>query len=281
MTHHTATTGGLFAADPDRCIACGLCADDCPANIIIIDAGLASVPAAEEDECLRCQHCLAVCPTAAVSVAGRRPEDSLSVGGPDFGELDRLMRSRRSVRRFDARPVDRELFDRVLRAAAYAPTGVNARDRRFTAILDPGVMSDLRDRCCQALAAGADRLPENLGWLAGAASKWLEKGRDVIFRSAPHILVVTAGPGATTGVADCLISLSYFELAAQTADIGTVWCGMVEMMLQHLPETRRFFGIPDDHQIGYAILFGRPGIRYPRTVQYEPEAVTILDRLPD
>lgn len=280
MTEIVFKSGGPFLADPNSCIACGNCVEDCPVNIITLDTGVATVPSDKAEECLACQHCLAICPTAAVTVAGRRPEDSLPVGIPSPKALDLLMRSRRSIRQFDPEPVSRAVFDKILTTAAHAPTGVNLRRRRFTAILDAKIMDELRDRFCSMVVAGADRLPQGLDWLASAASKWVEKKRDVLFRTAPHILVVTCEPDAATPVADCIIALSYFELAAQTNGLATVWCGMVEMLLQHLPETRALFGIPPDHTIGYAMLFGRPAVQYQRTAQYFPEDVALLDKLP-
>ena len=270
-----------FYAAPDKCVACGMCVDDCPAAIIAIDDGVAAVKPEDMENCLGCQHCLAICPTGAVEVAGRRPGSSRPLSPPDPQSLDLLVRGRRSVRKFSPHPVERELFDRVLETAAHAPTGVNSRDRLFTAILDSGVMAEYRDRACRALVAGSDRMPEELSWLVSAASKWLDKGRDVIFRNAPHLIVVTSGPGASTGEADCLIALSYFDLIAQANGIGTVWCGMADYMLRHLPETRRWLGIPDDHAMGYAMLFGMPDVFYARTAQYGPESVSVIERLVD
>ena len=275
----SAFRGGDFIADPEKCIGCGKCAKDCPTAIITIEGDLAKVPPEDMADCLGCQHCLAICPTAAASVAGRNPVDSVPVGGCDPTSLDLLVRSRRSIRQFAPGSVEQKLLDRVLAGAAHAPTGVNARYRRFTVIRDPRTMSEYRDRCCRALTANADKLPEDLQWLASAAGKWLDKGRDVIFRNAPHLIVVTSGPWASTPDADAVIALSYFELLAQANGIATVWCGMAEMMLKALPETGKWLGIPEDHSIGYAMLFGPAGIKYERTAQYAPENMAYVDRL--
>lgn len=273
MTHAPFATLCNFTADPKKCIACGLCATDCPARIITIENGRARVAPEDMEKCLACQHCLAICPTAAASVAGKRPENSEPVHFGSPADLSLLMRSRRSVRQFAPGVVERPLVEQLLRAAAHAPTGVNIRERRFTVVHDAKTLTAIRDRSARLLVENAAKLPEEIAWLTNAAEKWLEKGRDIIFRNAPHILVVTSGPRASTPKADCLIALSYFELIAQANGIATVWCGMVDFLLEHLPETRALFNIPGDHTIGYAMLFGRPAISYRRTAQYEPEAV--------
>lgn len=278
MDFFTNRTFGPFSADADKCVACGKCVEDCPAAIIAMEDGTARVAAEDMEDCIGCQHCLAICPTAAVSVAGVRPEGSRPLARPDAESLDLLIRGRRSVRKFSG-PVDRALFDRVMETVAHAPTGTNSLLRRFTAVLDEKALAEYRDRSCRALVEAGDRLPESLSWLASAASKWLDKGRDVIFRGAPNLIVVTSHPEASTPEADCLIALSYFDLVAQANGIGTVWCGMADFMHRALPETRAWLGIPEDHVAGYAMLFGMSGVSYARTAQRKPEEVAIVDGL--
>lgn len=268
-----------FTVDSRKCTACGLCAADCPARIISIVDNLARVEPERDEECLGCQHCMTICPAGAVSVAGRNPADSRAVEAFNPAALENLIRSRRSVRRFAPGAVDPVLFRRILDTVANAPTGVNIRHRRFTAILDPKVMADFRDRVTRALVENPGALPEDAGWIADMARSWRDGGEDEILRNAPHMLVVTAGPEGVCKVADCVIALSYFDLYAQANGIGTTWCGIVESVLRFFPESRKWLGIPDDHEIGYAMLFGPAGVHYARTGQHEAEDAAILDSL--
>ena len=74
---------------------------------------------------------------------------------------------------------------------------------------------------------------------------------------------------------DCLIALSYFELFAQANGVGTVWDGLAKWAINDLlPETRQRLGIPDDHLIGYCMVFGKPAVRYSRTVQHGPALIS-------
>ena len=69
---------------------------------------------------------------------------------------------------------------------------------------------------------------------------------------------------------DCLIALTNFDLYAQSSQIGTVWAGFVYLILQELlPHLRNKLEIPEDHLIGYAILFGKPAVQYERTVIHQ------------
>lgn len=268
-----------FIVDPDKCVACGMCVLDCPAHIIAIERGLARIAPDKDEDCIRCQHCLAVCPYGAVSVAGHAPEASQGVGKFDPAPLDNLIRARRSVRQFAPGGVDPDLVKRILDTVAYAPTGVNIRHRRFTVILDTAVMDAFRDRTARALVDNAALVPEESSWLVDIAREWLEEGVDRLCRGAPHMIVVTAGPEGVCKEADCLIALSYFDLYAQANGVGTTWCGMVAAILRFFPESRKWLGIPDDHVIGYAMLFGPAGVHYPRTAQHEPEDVVFVEKL--
>ena len=54
-----------------------------------------------------------------------------------------VIRTRRTVRRFTERPIDREDIDRILDAARWAPSGKNTQPWRFIVVTDPGVRARL------------------------------------------------------------------------------------------------------------------------------------------
>ena len=81
-------------------------------------------------------------------------------------------------------------------------------------------------------------------------------------------MIVANAKNATCVEQDPLIYLSYFELMAQARGIGTLWCGLLYWCLRDvLPDFLPRLGIPDTHQLGYAMLFGYPSINYRRTVE--------------
>ena len=271
--------GNEVAFDLAACIGCGKCSGDCAPGIISMDGGKPRIQPDVAERCIVCQHCLAICPVGAVSVNGLKPAVSSGVGRGDFDALEAQIKRRRSIRAFSSEPVDRATLDELLAVTAYAPTGSNVRERRFAVVLDPAVMAELRDRTARILVEKAETLPEDVSWLVGAARVWLDEGRDVIFRTAPHLIVVSVGPGASCPAEDAVIALTHFDLLAQSRGIGTTWCGMFYRVLRYVPEARDWLGIPADYDIGYAMLFGRSAVSYARTAQYAPENVAIIDKL--
>ncbi len=272
-----------FHADPSQCTRCGLCVADCPANIIRLESGGVPRITPEDDaDCIYCQHCLAICPVAAISVAGKIPGDSRPLektGAADAAAIERAIYARRSVRKFAAEPVDAATIRRILNVVAHAPTAVNARDLHSTVVSGADAMAALRKRTCEALASLGERLPEDVRWMGSVARQWLDGGADGIFRDAPHLIVMTGGPNQVHTKVDSVIALSYFDLYASAQGIGTTWCGMFDTVLRIVPESKTWLGIPEEREIGYAMLFGKAAVRYARTAQHGPADVDIVERL--
>ncbi len=267
-----------FSVDASRCTRCGLCAADCPSRIIT-QAG-DDVPAIRPDQeplCIRCQHCLAICPTGAVSILGKRPEQSLPLSAdsfPEFAQMALFLRGRRSVRRYRDADVDRALIRDLLAALANVPTGVNAQKLTFAIIDSRAVMRRLRAEALAALqaAAAAGRIPARFRYLQEAPAAFAERQDDILFRGAPHALIVSAPPDAPCPGEDVVLALAYFDLLAHSARLGTVWWGMLKMILELLPELKPSFGLAPRQRHYYGMLFGIPAVHYPRCVQRDEAA---------
>jgi len=266
-----------FTINQELCIQCGACIDDCPFHIIAMDPDYPALNPTRTHHCIRCQHCLAVCPTGALSILGRRPEDSLPLPQslPNSAQLTALIKGRRSVRRFLPEPLPAEVIDTMIATVANSPTGKNNRQCLFTVIDNPASMEALRHETLEGLrqAAAEKRLGENLSYFRHVVSAW-DKGHDIIFRHAPHLLMVSVPPSITTPDADTIIAMSYFELLAASMGIGTLWNAMIRWALAVIDvDLYQRLGIPDDHVKGYALLFGRPAVQYHRTVQRDDALV--------
>ena len=267
-----------FKVDQTKCTKCGQCVADCPPHIIDMDREFPALASDKEATCYRCQHCFAICPTGALSILGRNPDESLPIKGnlPDPAQLEILMKGRRSVRRYREENLEPELLQRLLEVAWHAPTGVNSRQVRFTVIDDREKLAAFRAEIMTGLArlVRDNAIPEPLAFFAGFLSLWEEQGVDVLFRGAPHLLVASAPVSVVSPMQDCIIALSYFELFARANGVGTVWDGLAKLAINDLlPESLARLGIPEDHQVGYAMVFGKPAVHYARTVQHTPAQI--------
>ena len=267
-----------FLVNQQVCTKCGQRVADCPPRIIAMESGFPGIAPEKESLCYKCQHCLAICPTAAISILGLQPEESRPLAGnfPDPGQLEILIKGRRSVRRYKEENLDPALLQQLLEVAWHAPTGVNSRQVLFTVVDDRAKMAQLRDEVLAGLrlVVQEDGLPEGRGYFADFVRMWDEEQIDVLFRGAPHLLIASVPANVPTPLPDCVIALSYFELFAQANGVGTVWDGLAKWAINDLvPTARRTLGIPDDHLIGYVMAFGPPAVHYSRTVQHGPALI--------
>lgn len=264
-----------FVINESRCIKCGECVEDCVRNIIAFTGDYPSIIPGRENECIECQHCYAVCSEGAVSILGLDPDKAEPMEGkfPDPGALATLLRGRRAVRRYKKEPLPWETIRSLLEVVAHAPTGINNRQTLFTVVDDPAVMEKIRQETMAGIkkAVTDKTLPKGLEFYAGLVDAW-DSGKDIIFRGAPHMLAVSTPKSGPSPEADTLIALTYFELMAQSMGIGTLWNGLLKWAITAIvPGMRARIGIPEDHYIGYTMVFGRPDVRYYRTVQRKLE----------
>ena len=184
-----------------------------------------------------------------------------------------LVRGRRSVRRYRDENVDPELLRGLLSALGNAPSAINRMPLTFTVIDDKDAMQRFRVKTITALAeaAKAGRVSAQHAYLMQAVPAWFDQKVDVIFRDAPHLLAVSAAPESVCPHEDVNLALAYFELLAQSAGLGAVWCGLAKMTMELLPELKAVVGVPPGHYY-YTMLFGSPAVRYARTVQRDETA---------
>ena len=136
-------------------------------------------------------------------------------------------------------------------------------------------MNKFRNHVNERIVNAINNEPESIiAQKLGGYAKRFARGEDVIFRTAPHILVVATAEDAPCKDIDPTIALSYFELYAQSMGLGTCWCGLGEFCLLNMPELSKTLQIPTGYKAGYMMLFGEPQIKYSRTVQ--PQEVEIV-----
>ena len=265
-----------FCVDAEKCIQCDACVKDCPFGIIHRKGAAPEADESVVSNCFGCQHCLAVCPAGAISVFGLKPENSLPL--PDgailsYKQMKMLVRGRRSVRHFLDEDVSPALIDELLADLAHAPTGRNALDLTFSVVADRKAKGALLEKIIKAIEEKqkSGEVLRMRNYVASAVKAYRSGGKDMLFRGAPHLLFVSHGENSTCGQEDVVLTLAYFELLAQSAGLGTTWCGIIKMTADAIPEIYEALGFAPGTYF-YAMMFGKPAIRYARTVQRDTAA---------
>lgn len=266
-----------FKISEEKCTKCGLCVKECPMSIIEM-TDYPAIKIGKERNCVKCQHCLAICPTAALSIFGKKPENSISCNGdiPKAEEMMRLIKTRRSIRKYKKEDIDKDLLNEILNTALYAPTGHNKDSVLFTVIDKKESLDKFREIAYKTIIAHAENntIAEEYKYIANLANLWATKAIDIMFRDAPHMIIASAPESISSPVEDSVIALSYFELLANSNGIGVLWSGMINWTLKFIaPELREILNIPKDHKIGYTLVFGKASTKYARAIQRENKGV--------
>ena len=150
--------------------------------------------------------------------------------------------TRKSIREYEKRPVDREALARVLEAGRLAPTARCSNATRFVVVDDPELLKKVQAACM---------------------------GQPVMGK-APMALIVCSDSTRVMGcdqrasTIDCSIALSFMMLAAAAEGLGTCWIGGFEQ-----PPLKKALGIPEEYDVvaltplGYPAEEGRPRDRKP------------------
>ena len=268
-----------FSVDCDKCNFCGMCVAECSPRIIDME-GPQSLPFMIEDgeeRCIKCGHCVAVCPTAAVSIDIMDAEECAPLSRellPTAEQVELLLKSRRSIRSHEDKPVLRETLQKLIDIARYAPSGHNIQPVRWLIVEDTKEtrrLAGLVAEWMRSIVEANPKLATDLGF-DRLVDAW-DRGEDMILRSAPHIIMAHADKAyGPLGETACIIAMTYLELAAYSLDLGACWAGYFQVACGAYPPLTEALELPQGHQVYAAMMVGYPRYKFSRIpLRNEPE----------
>jgi nitroreductase/NAD-dependent dihydropyrimidine dehydrogenase PreA subunit len=253
----------LVTIDHSTCRRDGICSEVCPPALFEVDGeGFPVFRAGGDQDCIACGHCVAVCPHGAVLHETLPMKDTLPIDhtlAVSVPALNQLVRSRRSVREFRDEPVPQALVSEIIDVARWAPSAVNRQPVHWLVIQTPAEVKRLAGLVVDYLRQGNKLEPRYTRYI----DLW-EQGKDPILRNAPHLAVIHAPDEWLWSSVDSTIALTQFELAAVAQGIGTCWAGFLMRAANGHPPLKEALGIPADHSVFGALMYGFPRYRYHR-----------------
>jgi nitroreductase len=236
-----------------------------------------------------CGNCLALCPVGAITVEGLNPAEFPHVpADPRFSpeSLTAFLRSRRSCRAFAEKEVPRQVLEKLIDTARYAPTGHNSQNFQFIVIRDREVIRTLAARTAvfygnlhKMLSAPEVKIP---AWLQthmrGMRLNWEyhQAGKDRIFRNAPALIVVHALAENSSSAQNCHLAMAHIMLQAHSLGLGTCIIGYFLTAAERDPSIVKELDIPPENKIFTCCTVGYPVLRFGKLVPRKPPAVRWL-----
>ncbi len=159
--------------------------------------------------------------------------------------------TRRSIRAYQPRTVDRHIIEEILWDAAQAPTPPVSGETPFTFVVIEGA-EKVALHGMQALAFARAHRPPGPGY------DWLDRADFSVFFDAPVVIVICAVPDSLgQAQQDCTRAGQNLMLSAQARGLGTCWVGSPMQWLRE-PLTKAELAIPDSHTAFAAFTLGYP-----------------------
>jgi nitroreductase/Pyruvate/2-oxoacid:ferredoxin oxidoreductase delta subunit len=287
-----------ISIDKQKCTKCGLCAEICSIRKIIQQNG--GYPQIKQGNCHKCGHCIAICPNAAISNNELNINRFLpiSYNGINGQTMLNFLSSKRSTRHYSNKPIDKELLDELLKAAAMAPSAKNRQWRSFIVLqnrekiqeLERLIIGNLRKMYgfLKLMNTGIvkklirdpymieflEELVTDLDFILNQDSK----EKSYIFYNAPCLVFSYAWhdngmTGDKFAKEHCTMAMDYLMLQAQAMGLGSCIIGYAQVAEKIF---RKYLNLPRGYKVYNVITLGYPRYMFRKTVHRELKDVIRL-----
>jgi nitroreductase len=168
------------------------------------------------------------------------------------------IKTRRSTRKFKARPVEMEKLQQIVEAGRFGPTGGNAQGNHFFVITRIESIMVLRELVQTAFAKM--ELHDDLYKSLKNSIMLSQKGNYSFSYNAPVLIVVANKKDYGNNMADVACAVENMMLAANELDLGSCYINQLKWLNEE-PSIRGYLGtlgLKDDERVYASVAIGYP-----------------------
>ena len=288
----------LHVVKLETCNGDGICAEVCPENALELVNHKAATVESRAGSCIYCGQCVAVCPTESLQMPKLEMADfrRLQKRPFDYDEFYEFLRLRRSVRVFKDQPIERDVIEKVLEAAATAPMGFPPHTTEVVVIDDREELDFLLEelvreydsmikafsspvgRAFVRLSAGAedylvlkDHVLENVQF---ANELFHNNGTDRYMYRAPVLMMFHGSRWGISHEENAHLVCHHAMLAAVSLGLGTTIIGVIPPIVDHSKALRERYAIPKENKMITSLVLGHPKYKYRQGIRRKLAGVT-------
>jgi len=273
-----------------------MCVEVCPAKVFRQESRDEFPDMVFPKSCIVCGHCVAICPHDAVIHAGFPAEKITSANHellPSEEQLFELIKSRRSIREFKDKPIEKEVIEKIIDAARFAPNAYNSQSTHYLVVQDKEILDGIKKLSYEYLSKIVNMLHNPIQrtilkitfgrQIETAIKKMdefrrflnaLEKGDDLIFRDAPCAIFFHADAGVAMSDINANLALQNATLILEAMKLGGFYTGYVVAMGDKNKRLLEYLKIPKGHKIYGGLAIGYPKYKYNKRVERNPAKIT-------
>jgi nitroreductase len=179
--------------------------------------------------------------------------------------LQEAIVTRRSVRVFLEKSVEKEKIEQLMAAAVQAPSAMNAQPWAFAVIADKKLLATYSTKAKTFLLGFLDKFP-----LLKKYETILSNPSFNIFHNAGTLLIIYSKPLNTAPNEDCSIAAQNVMLAAHELGLGSCWIGFARDFLNR-DDTKQELGVPKGYSAVAPLIIGYPKGKMPVITKKAPE----------
>ena len=183
-------------------------------------------------------------------------------------ETLKVIRDRRTTRKFKSEQIKDEELKEIIEAGLYAPSAHNEQSWNFTVIQNQDFINELSERTKKVSRSSEVELFRKFG----------NNEKVHAFFGAPTIILVSGKEGNDMPEVDCAAASENMLIAAEALDIGACWSGSIKILLNDKEEFKEVVDrlkIPEGFNPYHVVALGYKEVkmnnapaRRENTVQY-------------